>query len=137
MIDSKGNVINGTYSPEDNLDCTDGRYAQHTGGGNTGSVGVAFCGMFGFVSSAKQGKYPLLKKQCEAGFKFVAQLTKKYNIPITPKTVMTHYEFGVANPRTTSAGKIDIVFLPPYPEVEKSRVGDFIRNKISWYRSKL
>ena len=137
LIDSKGEVSKGVYRPEDNLDCTDGMYAQHTGGGNTGAIGVAFCGMLGFVSSSNQGKYPLVKKQCEAGFKFLAELSKKYNIPITSKTVMTHYEFGLANPKTTSAGKIDIVFLPPYPEVGKPKVGDFIRNKIIWYRSKL
>lgn len=137
LINNKGEVINGLYKPEDNENCTDGRYAQHTGGGNTGSIGVALCGMCGFTSNNKVGKYPLTKVQCEAGFKFIAQLSLKYNIPITPQTVMTHYEFGLKHPKTTSVGKIDIVYLPPYPTVSKSQIGDFIRNKIHWYKLRL
>ncbi len=134
LINDRGEITNGLYKPEDNENCSDGRYAQHTGGGNTGSIGVAFCGMCGFSSNTNVGKYPLTKKQCEAGFKFIAQLALKYNIAITPQTVMTHYEFGLKNPKTSSAGKIDIVYLPPYPTVSKSQVGDFIRNKIHWYK---
>lgn len=134
LINDKGEIINGRYKPEDNENCSDGRYAQHTGGGNTGAIGVAFCGMCGFSSCNNVGKYPLTKKQCEAGFKFIAQLALKYNIAITSQTVMTHYEFGLKNPKTSSAGKVDIVYLPPYPTVSKSQVGDFIRNKIRWYK---
>ena len=49
---------------------------------------------------------------------------------------MTHYEFGLKNPKTTSAGKIDIIYLPPYPWVSKDEVGSFIRSKIKWYKLK-
>ena len=133
LVDSEGKVYNGKYKPEDNENCTDGRYAQHTGGGNTGSIGVSMCGMCGFRSSADVGKYPLTKKQCEATFKLCAQLSKAYNIPITTQTVMTHYEFGKAHPQTSSAGKIDIIYLPPYKEQTTDKIGDFIRNKIRWY----
>ena len=137
LIDSNGGVHNGVFKPEDNENCSDGKYAAHTGGGNTGSVGVAVCGMCGFVSNVNTGKYPLTKIQCEAMFKLCAQIAKKYNISVTPQSVMTHYEFGLKNPSTTSKGKIDIVYLPPYPEVEKSKIGDFIRNKVKWYLSHL
>lgn len=41
LVNGQGLVIEGKYKPEDNLDCTDGKYAQHTGGGNTGSIGVS------------------------------------------------------------------------------------------------
>lgn len=133
LVDAMGVVYNGNYRPEDNENCTDGRYAQHTGGGNTGSIGVSLCGMCGFTSSRNVGKYPLTKKQCEATFKLCAQLCKKYNIPVTKQTVMTHYEFGISHPNTSSAGKIDIIYLPPYPEQTTDKIGDFIRNKIRWY----
>lgn len=133
LIDSEGNVYVGKYKPEDNENCQDGRYAQHTGGGNTGSIGVSMCGMCGFTGVNNVGKYPLTKKQCEACFKLCAQLCKAYNIPITTQAVMTHYEFGKSHPQTSSAGKIDITYLPPYPDVLKSKVGDYIRNKIRWY----
>lgn len=133
VVDERGVVQNGIYKPEDNEDCTDGRYAQHTGGGNTGSIGVSMCGMAGFTSPKSVGKYPLTKVQCEATFKLVSTLCKKYNLKVTPQTVMTHYEFGKSNPKTTSAGKIDIIYLPPYPAIEKDKVGNFIRSKVRWY----
>ncbi|MCR5266801.1 MAG: N-acetylmuramoyl-L-alanine amidase [Cyanobacteria bacterium RUI128] len=133
IIDAEGNIHNGKFKPEDNENCNDGKYAQHTGGGNTGSIGVALCGMLGFKGVNNVGQYPLTRVQCEKMFKFVAELCKKYNIAITSSNVMTHYEFGQKNPKTTSANKIDIVYLPPFPEVLRSKVGDFIRNKVRWY----
>ena len=68
IIDDMGVIYNGNYKPEDNENCNDGKYAQHTGGGNTASIGVSFCGMYGFVNRNNVGKYPLTQKQCEAGF---------------------------------------------------------------------
>lgn len=133
LIDKNGRVNYGFYKPEDNENCNDGRYAAHTGGGNTSAIGVALCGMLGYTSPKHVGSYPLTKVQCEAGFAFVAELAEKYNIPIDAEHIMTHYEFGKAHPRTTSAGKIDITYLPAYPEVKQDQVGDFIRNKIKWY----
>ena len=85
------------------------------------------------MSSNKQGSYPLNKVQCEAMFNLVAKLANQYNIPIDSEHIMTHYEFGKNNPKATSYGKIDIIFLPPYPEVKTNKIGDFIRNKIKWY----
>lgn len=137
LINSQGLVIEGKYKPEDNLNCTDGKYAQHTGGGNTGSIGVSMCGMLGFKNRANVGQYPLTKAQVERCFKLVAELCKKYHILITPQTVLTHYEFGKSHPKTTSVGKIDIVYLPPYPTIEQNKIGDFIRNKVQWYYKNL
>lgn len=134
LIDNKGESHNGFFKPEDNENCNDGKYAMHTGGGNTGSIGVAVCGMYvPREVSVKYTKYPLTKIQCERMFKLCADLCKKYNIPITSDTVMTHYEFGVKHPNTTSHHKPDITFLPPYPWVTQSEVGNFIRSKIKWY----
>jgi len=135
LIDCDGKCYSGNHKPEDNIDCTDGNYAAHTGGGNTGSIGVALCAMLGFISPANAGKYPITKPQLEACFKFCAELCEKYKIPV--ENVMTHYEFGKAHPQTTSAGKIDIIFLPPYPEVKQNEIGDFIRQKIKWYLNRV
>lgn len=137
LINGDGLTIEGKYKPEDNLNCNDGKYAAHTGGGNTGSIGVAMCGMLGYTSPKSVGNYPLTAIQCEAFFKKCAELCKKYNIPITNETVMTHYEFGRKYWKTSSNGKIDITFLPPYPTVEQNKVGDFIRQKINWYYLRL
>lgn len=133
VIDKGGKVYNGIYKPEDNLNCNDGKYAKHTGGGNTGSIGVAVCGMAGYNGKLASTKYPLTSKQIEKMFSLVAELCKKYNIVVTPDTVMTHYEFGKSHPNTSSAGKIDITILPPYFSVKPQQVGDFIRQKVKWY----
>lgn len=137
MVNGDGLVVAGKFKPEDNENCNDGIYAQHTGGGNTGSIGVSMCGMAGFNGKADSTKYPLTAKQCERTFKLVAELCKKYNIAVTPDTVLTHYEFGQKNPKTTSFGKIDIVYLHAFPNVTRSGMGDFIRNKVKWYLSKM
>lgn len=136
LIDKDGHVHKGMFKPEDNEICKVGKYAAHTGGGNTGSIGVSICGMSGFISRACIGKYPILKKQFESTMKFCAELVVKYHLDINPQTVMTHYEFGIKNPKTTSAGKIDIIYLPPYSWVSKEEVGSFIRSKIKWYKLK-
>lgn len=135
LIDDKGKVYNGKYKPEDNENCNDGTYAAHTGGGNTGAIGVGMCAMAGFTSSSACGSYPITPIQLEACFKLCAQLSKQYNIPV--ENIMTHYEFGKNHPDTTSHGKIDIIYLPPYPLVKRNEIGGFIRNKIRWYLSKL
>lgn len=137
LIDKDGRIYNGKYKPEDNENCQDGRYAAHTGGGNTGAVGIGLCGMYNFYNRYSVGNYPLTKVQLEASFKLGAELSKKYNIPNTPNTIFTHYEFGKKYPNTTSRGKIDIIYLPPYPEIKQDEVGNFIRSKIKWYATKV
>ncbi len=133
LINGNGLIIKGKHSVHDNRNCTDGNYAAHCGGGNTGSIGVAMCGMKDFNGNPNSTKYALTRKQCEATFELLAKLCKDYGIPITPQTVLTHYEFGQAHPKTSSYGKIDIIFLPPFNFVPKNEVGDFIRNKVRWY----
>lgn len=134
LVNKDGVVVEGKYKPRDNENCTDGVYAQHTGGGNTGSIGISLCGMNGFIAGRPSStKYPLTAIQCEACWKKVAELCKTYGIQVTPDTVMTHYEFGQKHPKTTSYGKIDITYLHPYPWVKKDKIGDYIRSKVRWY----
>ncbi len=135
LIDKNGKTINGKFKVEDNENCYDGKYAAHCGGGNTGSIGVAMCGMFNFKNSKNVGPYPLTKVQCEACFKLVAQLCKKYLINVN--NVLTHYEFGLSHPNTSSVGKIDIIYLPAYSEIKQNEIGEFIRNKVRWYLTKI
>lgn len=136
VIDKDGMDREGKYKPEDNLNCYDGKYAQHTGGGNTGSIGVAVCGMADFDGNIASTKYPLTAIQMENMFALTAKLCHKYNIKITPDTVLTHYEFGRAYPKTSSRGKIDLTYLPPFPSVKRDEIGNFIRNKVKWYYDK-
>lgn len=128
LINGDGLIIKGKYKPEDNKNCKDGKYAQHTLMGNTGSIGVAFCGMKDYTLGGTT-PYPLTMSQCLAGFKLIAQLCLKYGIGVTPETVLTHYEFECK--RGNAGRKIDIVYLPPFPEIITAMVGDFIRNEVS------
>lgn len=136
LVDGYGKLYCGEFKPENNIVCTKGNYAMHTGGGNTDAIGVAMCAMYGFKTKKAVGKYPITPVQFEATMNFCAQLTKKYNIDITNENIMTHYEFGRKYPHTTSAGKIDIIYLPPYSWVSQNDVGSFIRTKIKWYKLK-
>lgn len=134
LVDSLGKIHLGKFKPEANLICRKGMYAAHTGGGNTGSIGVALCAMADFKNKNNIGDFPITKVQFESAMKLCAEQAKKYDIKITPENVMTHYEFGQKHRDTTSCGKIDIVFLPPYPWVSVDDVGSFIRSKIRWYQ---
>lgn len=127
MILKDGTVVRGTHTPEDNINTRDGRYAHHTGDGNTGSIGVALCGMGGYQSRRYVGQFPLTRTQCDSAFKLIADLCKKYNID--PNNVMTHYEFGKSH-RGRSSGKIDITYLPPYPNLQADEIGSFIRKQV-------
>ena len=134
LIDSDGNLYKGKYSPEDNISTADKKYAQHCGGGNTGNIGIAFCGCY--VPNGipvKNTQFPLTRVQLEKGFKLCADLSKKYNIPIDKKHIFTHYEFGITHPHSSSSGKIDITYMHPFPNENKNTCGDFIRAKILWY----
>lgn len=136
LVDKDGKIHSGVFKPENNNKCVKGNYAMHTGGGNTGSIGIALCAMAGFKNKQNIGNYPITAKQFEAAMELCAQLCKKYKINITPQTVMTHYEFGLNHPQTTSAGKIDIIYLPPYSWVTQKDIGSFIRTKVKWYKQK-
>ena len=131
LVDSTGKVHPGKYHPEHNLDCTDGYYAPHCGGGNTGRIGVAFCGMMGYNNSSKWSKYPITSVQFEECCKLVAQLCKKYKL--LPNQVITHSEFGKKFPTTSSAGKIDIDYLPHVGLSGTENVGNYIRYMVDLY----
>jgi len=137
LVDSLGKVYLGKFKPEANLVCREGMYAMHTGGGNTGSIGVSMCAMAGFRSKNDLGNFPITKIQFESTMKLCTKLAKQYDIKITPENVLTHYEFGQKHPSTTSYGKIDIVYLPPYSWISKDDVGSFIRSKIRWYEGEV
>ena len=137
LFDNEGKEYKGKYKPEDNLDCSDGVYAHHTGGGNTGGIGISLCGMFGYKSPQSVGNYPITEKQFEAACKKMAELCKKYNIPIKDTNVFTHKEFGDKHIETSSYGKIDINYLPFKPEKKPNEIGNYMRSKVKWYYEKL
>lgn len=143
LIDKDGKCYEGNHDPEDNLNCNDGNYAAHTGGGNTGAIGVALCGMYGFKNLKEPGKSFITKKQCETMFHLVAMILRKYNMSLD--SVVTHALFGLENPKTSSRGKIDITVLPPCYDTDKNLIkfclkygqtkgiNEYIKHKVKWY----
>lgn len=124
LINGEGNVKNGKYEPRDNENCTDGKYAAHCGGGNTGRIGIAICCM-------KDKNTPPTRKQVEAMCNLAARLCTIYGLK--PYQCITHAEFGQQHPKTSSYGKIDINQIP-YTKVSGIKpCGDYLRNKIQWY----
>ena len=65
-IDKNGKIYQGNHRPEDNLNCYNGNYAKHCGGGNTGCIGISVCGMAGFDLKNKKTNYPLTQNQIES-----------------------------------------------------------------------
>ncbi len=124
LVNGQGGIKAGKYHPEDNLDCTKGNYAAHCGGGNTGRIGIAIC-------CRRDINTPPTKKQVEAMCNLAAQLCMTYNLQ--PKQCLTHAEFGKQHPKTSSAGKIDINYLPYIGLRGIEEVGDYLRNKVLWY----
>jgi hypothetical protein len=138
IIDQSANVYKGEHPIEANDNTSDGDYAAHAGGGNTRSWGISLCGMLDFSLNTKITKFPLTKVQLEKLFEINAKVSYSEGYEkVSSDILMTHMEFGISHPKTSSAGKIDICYLPPYPNLSSTKVGDFIRSKTQWYLDKI
>lgn len=126
-------IKKGIYTPEDNDNTSDGKYAPHCYMCNTGNIGIAICANYQYdYKTNTSPTYPITAQQIELAFELMAELCIKYNININE--VKTHYERDrqLKKPQ----GKVDIIFIPSYPDIKKNDIGDFIRNKVKWYISK-
>lgn len=131
-VDGNGTVHTGSFKPEDNLNVADGRYAAHTRGTNEDSIGVAICAMGGATQKPlKFGKWPIKKLQWDALVKLIADLAKKYKIPVSKSTVLSHAEVQktLGKPQL---GKWDISYLPfDKTIVGATAVGNKLRAEVS------
>ena len=131
IIDKDGKVHAGDHKPEDNLSTSDGIYAAHTRGANAGAIGVAVAAMADARGPNDIGKYPITKAQFDGLIREVIRLRKKYGIPVSRTTILSHAEvqktLGIQQ-----RGKIDISFgVPGHPELTTAfAVGDYIRSLI-------
>jgi hypothetical protein len=121
-------MVAGSNAIEDNVVTADNDYARHTLNLNTGSIGVACCGMMGSQEEPfRPGPAPITEKQWRTMCIMVADLCRVYGIPITPETVLTHAEvwptLGVRQ-----NGKWDFTRLPHRPDLRGSKaIGDYMR----------
>lgn len=131
-VESDGKVVPGKLPPESNINTGDGAYAAHTRNANTGRIGIAACGMRGAVQSPfSAGPSPLTWPQINGLTRLAADLCRRYGIPVTRQTVLTHAEvqptLGIAQ-----RGKWDITWLPGMTTSgDPVKIGDLLRNDIS------
>ena len=132
LVEGDGDLVKGNCSITANQQGGGkGKKANHTRNCNSGSIGVSMCAMH----AAKQhpfdaGAYPLTQRQWDVATQVVAELCKKYGIPVSPKTVLTHAEVQ-SNLGIAQSGKWDIAKLPWDPSFDTAReCGDRLRTQV-------
>ena len=132
IYEGDGREVAGIHTPEDNISAKDGKYAAHTRGCNTGSIGVAVACMWNAKEGA-HGSQPMTEAQFEAMCRGIARLCMRYKIPVTPRTVLSHAEvqptLGIKQ-----NGKWDFTELSFSPSLKGHKAcGDFMRSRVSAY----
>lgn len=128
LVQRDGSISLGTNKPEANINTGDGSYAAHTLNANSGRIGVAMCGMMGAVERPfSAGSAPISWGQVTALCHLLANLCRRYDIPVTRKTVLSHAEvqptLGIKQ-----RGKWDVAWLPGMVAVgDPVVIGDRIR----------
>jgi len=131
LIEDDGDVVRGKPSVDLNTAPVKPGYAAHTLNCNTGSIGVSLCCMALAVESPfNPGKAPMTKAQWDKLAVVVADLCRTYNIPVTPKTVLSHAKVQV-NLGIQQRGKWDFTRLAFAPEVKGAKAcGDLLRKAV-------
>lgn len=111
LIARTGKLIRGERPISANVSTTDGDYAAHVRNLNTGSIGVALCGMVGAKERPfKPGPFPLTRGQWNNAILVCADLCERYGITPNPRGLAMHCEvqqvYGVRQ-----GGKFDIAAL--------------------------
>lgn len=132
LIEDDGKLIKGIPPISANANPIKPNYAAHTYRLNGGFIGVSLCCMGG--SQVREnpftaGTWPMTEAQWDRMVEVIAQLCNHYNIPITPKTVLSHAEvqgtLGIAQ-----AGKWDFTRLAFDPTIKGARaIGDRFRQQ--------
>lgn len=130
--DGRLQVVQGDNSIKANVSTNDADgYAAHVKGFNTGSIGIAAACMADATESPfNVGPYPLTQEQWLLLAVGAAEMCKKYNIAVTPQTVLQHGEVE-ENCGKPQDGKWDICKLPWQPSWSKYQVGDAFRTEVS------
>lgn len=113
-----------------------GSVASHTRLLNTGSVGIAVCGMLGATPRGHYGPYPLTAVQVERMTQGVAEVCHAYELAVTERTVLCHSEAWRVY-RRPQLGKFDIDVLPYESELPADEVHALLRRKVQWYLQRL
>lgn len=93
LIEGDGTLIRGDHSIVENAAPARPDRANHTLNCNTGSIGVSLCGMAGAKESPfLEGSHPITQHQWVVLSRVLADLCKRYAIPVLSSTVLSHAE---------------------------------------------
>lgn len=136
IVDGDGKAHSGDHPISANApgrSLLSGRYAAHTRGLNTGSIGVAMAAMKDATWSAPRS-CPFFPKavQISAFVREIADLALEFSIPVTRKTILTHAEVEVTL-GVDQVGKWDYDY-DVFQKVDSRDpvvIGDILRDAVS------
>lgn len=136
LVDGDSKVIKGSRSVKDNEN-TAGKYAMHTKGLNSGSIGISVCCMASADQATKKyGVAPMKESQWNMLAEVAAVLCKEYDINVTPQTVLGHGEvqdiLGIKQ-----NGKWDPLAFPWDKTIGSKKAGAMFRDRVSMELAKL
>ena len=135
LIEGNGKLVRGDPSIKLNENPVRGSgYAAHTLNANRGAIGVSMCCMGGrevrenpFVA----GPFPMTRGQWDKMIEVVAALARRYSVPVTSKTILTHAEVE-PNLGITQRNKWDITSLAFDSSISGAKaVGDRLRQQVA------
>lgn len=93
LVDRVGHLHRGEPAITDNLNTAEGDYAAHVRGLNSGSIGLALCGMAGAHERPfAPGRFPLTKVQWNRALIAAAALCRRYGIAPNERGLLMHCE---------------------------------------------
>lgn len=131
IIEGDGTMVRGDRTIADNALTSDGKYAAHTLNLNAGSIGVSLAAMAGAQQVPfKVGSAPITKTQWLILPTVLADLCRRYSIPVTRQTVLSHAEvqptLGIKQ-----RGKWDIAWIPGMDRAgDPIAIGDNLRAEV-------
>lgn len=131
LVEGDGKLVRGNPSIKLNEAPLSTGSAAHTRSANTGAIGISMCCMSGAVERPfNPGRFPMTEVQWDVMVQAVADLAKRYDIAVTPKTVLTHAEVQ-PNLGIKQSGKWDVAILAFDPAFNTpKRVGDRLRTEV-------
>lgn len=132
LIENDGKLVRGDRSIAANAPNSGMEPASHTLDANTGAIGVSMCCMHGAREGPfNAGSSPMTRVQWDRMTDVVAELAKRYAVPVTPVTILTHAEVQ-PNLNIRQRNKWDITRLAFDDAVRGHRaVGDLMRRQVA------
>lgn len=133
VIDRVGKLHRGDHSILDNVNCADDDYAAHTYQANTGSIGLALCGMAGANQKPfAPGKYPINATQWNQALLAAADLCRAYELqPIRHELMMHHEAWQVIGTRNLGKWDISVRTWTPPERWAKMSPAEELRSRVA------